>query len=446
MYNARDFFPAGTLVSVRLAAPRVAATWPEPHAGRRASGLVAVGVAPAVRRREGAAPAALRRLDQDGRSQGAARRARAPVNRELRLETVARFEIEHLQILGPDGQLRGALPDFARDPAELVAMYRMMVLVRTFDTKAINLQRTGKLGTYASCLGHEAAHVGIGAAMRREDVFAPMYREYGAQLWRGVRMSEILLYWGGDERGNDFSGPAHDFPWCVPIATQCLHAAGAALAIQLRKEPRCAVCVLGDGGTSEGAFYEAINFAGVARLPFVVVVVNNQWAISVPLSLQTAAETLAQKGLAAGIKSLQVDGNDVVAVRHAVAQALERGRAGEGPTLIEAVTYRLSDHTTADDARRYRSKEEVAQAWKVEPLVRLRNYLIAVGAWSDEQEQALLAECAGKVDAEVKAYTDTPPAPPQSMFDYMYAALPDALAEQRETCIEYAGSGSAQHG
>jgi pyruvate dehydrogenase E1 component alpha subunit len=362
------------------------------------------------------------------------------------LKTVASFEIEYRQFLGPDGKPTRELPEFARDAAELVRMYRMMTLVRTFDTKAINLQRTGKLGTYASCLGHEAAHVGIGAAMRPDDVFAPMYREYGAQFWRGVRMSEVLLYWGGDERGNNFSGPAQDFPWCVPIATQCLHAAGAALAMKIRGEKRCAVTVLGDGGTSEGSFYEAINFAGVARLPMVVVVVNNKWAISVPLTLQTAAETLAQKGIAAGITSLQVDGNDVIAVRDAVATALERGREGSGPTLIEALTYRLSDHTTADDARRYRSKDEVDQAWKVEPLLRLRSYLMSTGTWSEEQERALLAECAQQVDAEVKAYADTPPPPPESMFDYMYAQLPEPLVEQREVCIAYAGSGQHGHG
>src|SRR4029078_13048690 len=235
--------------------------------------------------------------------------------------------------------------------------------------------------------------------MQPDDVFAPMYREYGAQFWRGVRMSEVLLYWGGDERGNDFSGPAHDFPWGVPIATQCLHAAWAALAMKIRGEKRCAVTVLGDGGTSEGSFYEAINFAGVARLPMVVVVVNTKWAISVPLTLQTAAETLAQKGIAAGITSLQVDGNDVIAVRDAVATALERGREGGGPTLIEALTYRLSDHTTADDARRYRAKDEVDQAWEVERLLRLRSYLMSTGTWSEEQERALLAECAQQVDA-----------------------------------------------
>jgi 2-oxoisovalerate dehydrogenase E1 component subunit alpha len=362
------------------------------------------------------------------------------------LKTVASFEIEYRQFLGPDGKVQGKLPAFARDADELLRMYRAMTLVRTFDTKSVNLQRTGKLGTYASCLGHEAAHVGIGAAMQLADVFAPMYREYGAQLWRGVRMSEILLYWGGDERGNDFSGPAHDFPWCVPIATQCLHAAGAALAMKLRGEPHCAVTVLGDGGTSEGSFYEAVNFAGVARLPLVVVAVNNKWAISVPLSLQTAAETLAQKGIAAGIANAQVDGNDVIAVRDAVATALERGREGAGPTLIEALTYRLSDHTTADDARRYRSKEEVEQAWKVEPLVRLRSYLTAAGVWSEEQERALLKECAEQVDAEVKVYSETPPPPPEGMFDYMFASLPESLAEQREICLAYAGSGQHGHG
>jgi 2-oxoisovalerate dehydrogenase E1 component alpha subunit len=364
----------------------------------------------------------------------------------MRLDTVASFKIERHEFLGPDGKTRRPLPGFAKDAAELVKMYRMMVLVRTFDTKAINLQRTGKLGTYASCLGHEAAHVGIGAAMRPEDVFAPMYREYGAQLWRGVRMSEILLYWGGDERGNDFSGPKQDFPWCVPIATQCLHAAGAALALKLRGERNCAVCVIGDGGTSEGAFYEAVNFAGVARLPFVCVVVNNKWAISVPLALQTACETLAQKGLAAGMTSLQVDGNDVIAVRHAVAQALERGREGGGGTLIEAVTYRLSDHTTADDARRYRPKEEVEDAWKVEPIARLRTYLMSIGAWDDEREQALLAECAAQVDAEVKAYLDTGPPPPESMFDYMFEKLPEPLLEQREIGLAYAGTAQPHHG
>ncbi len=353
------------------------------------------------------------------------------------MKTIARFEVPHRQILDPEGRLVDELPGFARDPEEVLRMYRLMTLTRIFDTKAINLQRTGKLGTYASSLGHEAAHVGVGSAMRIEDCFAPMYREYGAQLWRGVRMTEILLYWGGDERGNDFSGPAHDFAWCVPIATQCLHAAGAAMAFKLRGERRCAVSVIGDGGTSEGAFYEALNLAGARQLPAVFVVVNNKWAISVPLEIQTATETLAQKAVAAGITGVQVDGNDVLAVRQTMEEALEQARNGEGPSLVEAVTYRLSDHTTADDASRYRKKEEVEDAWRFEPLIRLRAWLDASGLWDDDRQAALEAECATEVEAAVEEYLETAPQPVESMFDYMYAELPDAMEEQRETAIRY---------
>ena len=220
-------------------------------------------------------------------------------------------------------------------------MYRAMTLVRVFDAKSVNLQRTGQLGTYPSSLGHEAAHVGIGAAMRPEDVLAPVYREFGTQLWRGVTMTEILTYWGGDETGSDFAVPRQDFAWCVPIATQTLHAAGAAMAFKILHQPRCALAYIGDGGTSEGAFYEAINVAGARALPVVFVIVNNGWAISVPVAAQTAAQTLAQKAVAAGIPGVQVDGNDVFAVREVVAEALEAARRGGGPALIEALTYRM---------------------------------------------------------------------------------------------------------
>jgi pyruvate dehydrogenase E1 component alpha subunit len=171
------------------------------------------------------------------------------------LKTVAEFQIKYCQFLDPQGNLVASAPPLAGDTSELLRMYRTMTLVRAFDTKAVNLQRTGKLGTYPSCLGHEATHVAVAAAMRPEDVLTPVYREFGAQLWRGVRMSEILAYWGGDEAGSNFSGPRHDFAWCVPIATQTLHAAGAAMAIKIRREARCAVAFVGDGGTSEGAFY-----------------------------------------------------------------------------------------------------------------------------------------------------------------------------------------------
>jgi len=352
--------------------------------------------------------------------------------------TVATFDVEYVQYLDPEGKLvREDLPEFARDTAQLTELYKLMSFVRVFDTKSVNLQRTGKLGTYASCLGHEAAHIGIGSAMHEDDVFAPMYREYGAQFIRGVKPREVLLYWGGDERGNDFSGPAHDFAWSVPIATQALHAAGAALAFKIRKEPRVAVSVVGDGGTSKSDFYGAINVAGAMTLPLVVVIVNNQYAISIPRKAQTGAKTLAQKGIAAGIESIQVDGNDLIAMRAALDHALKRARHGHGASLIEAVTYRLSDHTTADDARRYRSEAEVKDAWTREPLKRLKAWLIAQKAWSEKDEEAWKTECAAQVDAEVNAYLETRAQPVEAMFDYTYAELPLDLERQRADAVAW---------
>lgn len=363
------------------------------------------------------------------------------------MTTTARFDIQYRQYLDPEGKFlpevnQAELPAFSRDPAELLKMYRMMVLVRTFDTKAVNLQRTGKLGTYPPALGHEAAQVGAAAALRAEDVIAPVYREIGTQIWRGVRMVEILRYWGGDETGNDFAHTRHDFPWCVPIATQTLHAAGAALAFQIRRQARCALAYIGDGGTSEGAFYEAMNVAGVRKLPVVFYVVNNRWAISIPLEQQTAAQTLAQKAIAAGIPGIQVDGNDILAVRDVLEQALQRARSGQGPTVVEALTYRLSDHTTADDASRYRDAAEVERGWQLEPMKRLRAYLTRLSLWDEQQEQLLKTDCAAQVDAAVQDYFATPRAPVTAMFDSLFANLPKRIAEQREQAVQLAGVSS----
>ena len=356
---------------------------------------------------------------------------------------VARFEVDYRQILDPEGRLVAPLPRFALDLDEVVKMYEAMTRVRVFDTKAVNLQRTGQLGTYPPSLGHEATHIGVGAAMRPEDVLAPVYREFGTQLWRGVTMTEILTYWGGDERGNDFAVPRHDFAWCVPIATQTLHAVGAAMAFKVRREPRCALAYIGDGGTSEGAFYEAINLAGVSALPVVFVIVNNGWAISVPRNAQTATKTLAQKAVAAGIPGLQVDGNDVFAVRDVVDQALNTARAGGGPCVIEALTYRLSDHTTADDASRYRADSEVKAAWAIEPLLRIRDYLVNAGAWNAQREQSLLQDCAREVDAAVNEYLHGAKPSTDAMFDHLFAALPAHLHEQRATARHYSSKSGA---
>ncbi|MFT3897121.1 MAG: pyruvate dehydrogenase (acetyl-transferring) E1 component subunit alpha [Thermomonas sp.] len=351
------------------------------------------------------------------------------------MTTAATFEIEYLQFLKPDGTLAGKLPAAVKDAKALLPLFKQMLFVRTFDTKAIALQRTGKLGTYAACLGHEATHVGIGASMRPEDVFAPSYREYGAQFMRGVKPRDVLMYWGGDERGNDFEVPRNDYPWCVPISTQCLMAAGAALSFKLRKQDRIAVSCCGDGGSSKTDFYAAVNSTGAYSLPLVLCVINNGWAISVPRKAQTGAQTLAQKGLAGGLACLQVDGNDLVAVLEAMRRAGERARKGEGGTVIEFLTYRLHDHTTADDARRYRGEAEVKAAWEKEPFLRLRKFLTDKKLWDEAQEKAWIEECGKKVDEEINAYLNTPVQPVEAMFDFLYGDMPADVLAQRDAAI-----------
>ena len=356
------------------------------------------------------------------------------------LPVVARFEVHHRNYLAPDGLINRPLPAFASDTDLLVGLYRSMVLLRLFDRKAVALQRTGRLGTYAVSLGQEAVSVGVASAMRQEDVLLPSYRDNGALLWRGVKLEEILLFWGGDERGNQFSGPVHDFPFCVPVGSQAPHAAGVAYAFKLRKEPRVAVCMFGDGATSKGDVYEAMNFAGVHKFPVVFVATNNQWAISVPLRLQTGCETLAQKAIAARFAGEQIDGCDAVAVRAAAEEAITAARDGKGPRFIEALTYRLGDHTTSDDASRYRSAEEVQAHWKEEPIARLRSYLAGQKMWTKADEERLAVECHERIEAAVERYLATPPRRPETMFDNLYADLPVAYAAQRQ---ELAGEDDA---
>ncbi len=350
----------------------------------------------------------------------------------------ARFEIARRACLDVDGNPVGPLPQFAQDVELLRRMYRMMVLARTFDAKAVNLQRTGKLGTYPSCLGQEATHVGVGAAMDPCDVLFTVYREIGTKFWRGVDLYRVLLYWGGDERGTLYDRSPQDFPFCIPIGSQMPQAAGAALAMQIRGERRCALAFVGDGGTSQGAFYEALNFAGARALPLVCVIVNNRWAISVPVERQTAAQTLAQKAIAAGIPALQVDGNDVLIVRDVVGEALDRARAGGGPTVIEALTYRIADHTTSDDATRYRSSAQVQAAWACEPIARMQRFLLARGLWDSRAEQELKRDCSEQVEAAVRQYLATPKQSTDAMFDYLLAEAPAALQIQRDQARRYA--------
>ncbi|MES2998111.1 MAG: pyruvate dehydrogenase (acetyl-transferring) E1 component subunit alpha [Pseudomonadota bacterium] len=347
-----------------------------------------------------------------------------------RIGEAARFSITYTRFLDTKGEPTQDLPPFAKKET-LLSLYQQLLLTRLFDKKAVILQRTGKLNTYASILGQEAISVGIGACMEKEDVFCPFYRDYGAQLMRGVKMSEILSFWKGNEWGNHFSECKTDFPICIPIATQLLHATGVATAFKLRKQAHVVVTTCGDGASSEGDFYEALNIAGVWQLPIVFVINNNQWAISVPRKNQSHAKTLAQKAIAAGIHGEQVDGNDVIAVKFVVEKAIAKAREGNGASVIEALTYRLSDHTTADDATRYRNADALQKAWGEEPLLRLRTYLLKQKYWSEEEEEQLTTRCDASIAAAVDEYLSLPKPVFTDLFDYHYEKLPADLNEQR---------------
>lgn len=341
-----------------------------------------------------------------------------------------------IQYLNEHGEVVRQLPQFAHDKTVMTKLYQVMCHTRLFDKKAIALQRTGKMGTYAPVNGQEAIGTAIGYQMHKNDVFVPYYRDYACQLQRGVSMTNILSYWGGDERGSDFENNDHDLPICVPIASQCLHAAGVAFALKYKNQPQVAVACVGEGGTSEGDFYEALNVSGTWNLPVVFVVNNNQWAISVPLHQQTSCETIAQKSVAAGIEGHRVDGNDIIACMDVIGQAIDKARAGGGPSLIEAVTYRLSDHTTADDATRYQPKGEVSEAEKREPLNRAQQFLKQYHQWQESDEEELQEQGKKLVQEAVDSYITMSAQPVSSIFDYHFADMPEYLKEQREMAME----------
>ena len=339
--------------------------------------------------------------------------------------------------LHPDGTLAHALPSWAENAYLLMQFYKSMVLVRAIDKKAVAMQRTGQIGTYPSVLGQEAIGIAVNHCMDSDDVFVPYYRDFAAQHLRGMPLVNLFQYWGGDERGNNYT-PIHDLPNCVPVSTQLSHAAGIAAAIRIREEPKVVVVTCGDGATSKGDFLESLNLAGVWRLPMVIVVNNNQWAISVPRTLQCGAKTLAHKAVAAGIKGIQVDGNDVIALSEVLSNAVDSARQRSSPTLVEAVTYRLADHTTADDSSRYRTAKELNEAWFREPVKRLRSYLHNQGVWDEAREKALIIDCQTRVQEAVTAYQSASSQPAESMFDYLFAELPIVLEKQRTAVIDKA--------
>lgn len=361
------------------------------------------------------------------------------------MKTVYEGNITFSQYLDERSQVVEPLPEWALHSQPLTDYYKGMVLARQFDNKAIALQRTGQLGTYASLAGSEAIDVVTASLMSPSDVLVPYYRNHIMQHIRGMSLSDVLLYWGGDERGNSAEAQRQDLPNCVPIATQCLHACGIASAIKIRQQDKAVICMQGDGATSKGDFMEALNVAGVWQLPVVFIINNNQWAISVPRSLQSVAPTLAQKALGAGIRGEQVDGNDAIALHQSIELALKRAREGKGPTLIEAISYRLSDHTTADDATRYRDPEALKSAWDKEPIKRLRNFLHQQNWWNEADETALQKEVSQAVQSAVDEYLNTPAQSISTIFDYLYETLPNALQSQRSLALARESSRRDDH-
>ncbi len=348
------------------------------------------------------------------------------------------YLLEPLQYLSNTGMLLHET-ERAKDKELLLQGYRWMNLTRAFDQKAVALQRTGIIGTYPSSLGQEAIAVACGMALEKEDVFVPYYRDHGTLLVRGHLIEHLLLYWGGDERGSAYvakEGSEIDMPICVPIATQASHAVGIASALKIQQKPQAVLCTLGDGASSKGDFLEALNLAGSWHLPVVFVINNNQWAISVPRHVQSGAPTLAQKGLAAAIPSIQVDGNDFIATYDVISEALARARSRKGPVLIEAISYRLGDHTTADDASRYRDQKEVDTAWENEPIKRLQHYIYEQGYWNKELETSLQNDCKKQLEESVQAYQNVEAEQPEAMFDYLYEAWPTNLDDQVDACSE----------
>ncbi len=347
---------------------------------------------------------------------------------------------EQVRLLGEDGTL-GEHPTYKVDLGddELRDLYRKLVVVRRIDTEGTNLQRQGQLGIWAPCLGQEAAQVGSAAALAAQDWVFPSYREHGVAYVRGADVLKILELFRGvslsgwDPREGGFA------LYAIPIGTQTLHAVGYAIGAKWDGAELCVVTYLGDGATSEGDSNEAFNFAAVNSAPVVFFVQNNQWAISVPLSRQMAAPVY-RRAFGFGFPGVQVDGNDVLAVYAVTKAAADRARDGGGPTLVEALTYRLGAHTTTDDPTRYRTKDELDMWVAREPIGRYQAFLEQAGLWSEAFEAEVAAE-ADRVAAHIRAAVEQMPPPPLSdLVDHAYVDPPATLRSQWARFQQYEAS------
>lgn len=314
---------------------------------------------------------------------------------------------------------------------QIVKAYKDMLFARTADLQIVSYQRQGRIYTYPPNYGQEAIAGAVGSIMRDEDWLVPAFREMGAYLAKGVTLKELFLYFMGYEDGSMFKGAKNILPMSVPIASQFLHAVGIGYEIKYNKKDQVVYAFVGDGGTSEGDFHEAINFAGVWKVPVVFVVQNNQYGISTPFSVQTASKSIAIKSVAYGVQGVKVDGNDYFAMYTAVENATKYAKEGNGPVLIEAVTYRKGAHTTSDDPTKYRTKEE-EDAWdKKDPLDRLKAYLVAKKLWTDKEETKLVSQYKKEVDRQFEEAENYPAYKLEDVFQFMYADTPDDLIKQK---------------
>jgi pyruvate dehydrogenase E1 component alpha subunit len=344
------------------------------------------------------------------------------------------FSVKYLQILDENGKCDEKLMPKLTS-SEIKNMYESMILARVFDDKAIKLQRQGRLGTYASSKGQEASHLGPGFALKKEDFIIPSFRESGLFMQKGVPAELVYAFWAGDERGMQIPNKINMLPISIPVGTQSLHAVGLAMAFQYQNKNNVSLGIFGDGGTSEGDFNEAMNFAGVFNAPVILLCQNNQWAISFPVKKQTAAETIAQKAIAFGFSGVVVDGNDIFAMYKATKDAADKARKGLGPTLIEALTYRMSDHTTSDDAKKYRSEKEVKEWEKKDPILRLQKYMINKKIANKNYFQKILKNSKKIIDKAVENMEAAKPYPPEDIFNYMFAEKTLNLIEQQSKFV-----------
>ncbi len=349
---------------------------------------------------------------------------------------VERFSVSHMQILDDDGNADPELePKLTKE--QLLEIYRLMFLARKQDQRMLKLQRQGRIGTFGPCTGQEASSIGPAYALGDSDWLVTAFRDLGARLVRKEPLINSLLFHNGFEEGNVVPDEAPNvLPISIIVGSQALHATGIAYAMKYRGEKAAALTFFGDGASSQGDVYEAMNFAGVWKAPVVFICQNNQWAISMPRSKQTRAVTLAQKAIAAGIPGLQVDGNDVLATYAATKEALARAYAGEGPTMIEALTYRLMMHTTADDPRRYRNEDEEKAAWEKDPSPRSRKYIERKGIWDAKKQAAFEEEIKGEVDATVKEFESRKDFQPEILFDHVFGTKHAEIEEQRAQFLE----------